>query len=338
MGISLSGGDYQYNRFDAYEEALEENRQAAMSAGESEGKSMMKSSKPAKVTGGKAYTMMGKDGKPLFKEGKDAESPEEMKKKVDKAGKKAKKTGRYLSDEDEKEEGEEEVSTAEGGDGMSEAFMDPTKAKRLGGLSPNMKMNQKSAELQGSEPGSTRQKKQTKATNQMNKTLHSGANMARRNEEINNEETGDTVMEDQMARYSRALGMMGKHYSGPSLEEKKELPDFIKDKVKEKHDKAHEGDDKKSKKDKEECNEGKMASKDYDGDGKVESGKEEYFGSKDKAIKKAMKKEDVSITKEMVVEYLVSEGYASNEVSAEILHTHVSDEFLAQIEEKMISE
>ena len=34
----------------------------------------------------------------------------------------------------------------------------------------------------------------------------------------------------------------------------------------------------------------KMAKKDYDGDGKVESGKDEYFGSRDKAIKKAMGK------------------------------------------------
>jgi len=34
----------------------------------------------------------------------------------------------------------------------------------------------------------------------------------------------------------------------------------------------------------------KMASKDHDGDGKVESGKDEYFGSRDKAIKKAMAK------------------------------------------------
>jgi hypothetical protein len=34
----------------------------------------------------------------------------------------------------------------------------------------------------------------------------------------------------------------------------------------------------------------KKAKKDYDGDGKVESGKDEYFGSKDKAIKKAMGK------------------------------------------------
>ena len=34
----------------------------------------------------------------------------------------------------------------------------------------------------------------------------------------------------------------------------------------------------------------KMASKDHDGDGKIESGKDEYFGSRDKAIKKAMAK------------------------------------------------
>ena len=32
----------------------------------------------------------------------------------------------------------------------------------------------------------------------------------------------------------------------------------------------------------------KMASKDHDGDGKIESGKDEYMGSRDKAIKKAM--------------------------------------------------
>ena len=38
----------------------------------------------------------------------------------------------------------------------------------------------------------------------------------------------------------------------------------------------------------------KKAKKDYDGDGKIESGKAEYFGSKDKAIKKAMKKEAFS--------------------------------------------
>ena len=35
----------------------------------------------------------------------------------------------------------------------------------------------------------------------------------------------------------------------------------------------------------------KMAKKDHDGDGKIETGKEEYFGARDKAIKKAMKED-----------------------------------------------
>ena len=53
---------------------------------------------------------------------------------------------------------------------------------------------------------------------------------------------------------------------------------------------------------------GKKADKDYDGDGKVESSKDEYFGSKDKAIKKAMGKDvkearwwDVDMNEAMVV-------------------------------------
>jgi hypothetical protein len=37
------------------------------------------------------------------------------------------------------------------------------------------------------------------------------------------------------------------------------------------------------------------AAKDYDGDGEVESGKDEYMGSKDKAIKQAMGKKDESL-------------------------------------------
>ena len=36
----------------------------------------------------------------------------------------------------------------------------------------------------------------------------------------------------------------------------------------------------------------KKADKDYDGDGKIESGTDEYMGSRDKAIKKAMGKEE----------------------------------------------
>ena len=41
-----------------------------MTAGESEGKKTMRTAgKPAKVTGGKTHVEMGKDGKPLFREG-----------------------------------------------------------------------------------------------------------------------------------------------------------------------------------------------------------------------------------------------------------------------------
>ena len=40
----------------------------------------------------------------------------------------------------------------------------------------------------------------------------------------------------------------------------------------------------------------KKAAKDYDGDGKIESGTDEYMGSRDKAIKKAMKKEAYTVT------------------------------------------
>ena len=42
----------------------------------------------------------------------------------------------------------------------------------------------------------------------------------------------------------------------------------------------------------------KKAKKDYDGDGKVESGKDEYFGSRDKAIKKAMGKKAKSVNEQ----------------------------------------
>ena len=48
--------------------------------------------------------------------------------------------------------------------------------------------------------------------------------------------------------------------------------------------------------------EAKMANKDHDGDGKVETSTAEYMGSRNKAIKKAMKKEEV----EQVNEYITS--------------------------------
>ena len=173
--------------------------------------------------------------------------------------------------------------------------------------------------------------------------------------------------------------------------------------------------------------EAKKADKDYDGDGKVESSKDEYFGSKDKAIKKAMgkkgtckkckegeddcecddkkdmkeanmmgapsiknikkatstpvkydkkmnlmaptiKKEETEldegscggkgyqmggtvgyqkggevkakkkkVVKEDVISHLIEHGYVNNEVSADILFNHMSDEYLESIEEDIMS-
>ena len=61
----------------------------------------------------------------------------------------------------------------------------------------------------------------------------------------------------------------------------------------------------------------KKAAKDYDGDGKIESGKDEYFGSKDKAIKKAMgkkvKQEAYSNWRDELVEDNLIEVIDSNE-------------------------
>jgi hypothetical protein len=55
--------------------------------------------------------------------------------------------------------------------------------------------------------------------------------------------------------------------------------------------------------------EGKKAKKDYDGDGKVESGKDEYMGSRDKAIKKAMgkKKTTESVIAESIAHYIAED-------------------------------
>ena len=50
------------------------------------------------------------------------------------------------------------------------------------------------------------------------------------------------------------------------------------------------------------ANESKMASHDHDGDGKIESGKDEYMGSRDKAIKKAMKKKTMKEAYKEVLE------------------------------------
>ena len=71
-----------------------------------------------------------------------------------------------------------------------------------------------------------------------------------RQEEQNDVERWQGILDDQMEKSSKELATLG----APTMEEEKK------------------------------------AAKDYDGDGKIESGKDEYFGSKDKAIKKAMGK------------------------------------------------
>ena len=78
----------------------------------------------------------------------------------------------------------------------------------------------------------------------------------------------------------------------------------------------------------------KKAKKDFDGDGKLESPEDEYKGSKDKAIKKAMKKEDVE-----VVERLIESGKFSTEEIANIADLQEADiaDILARLEKKRIS-
>jgi hypothetical protein len=49
----------------------------------------------------------------------------------------------------------------------------------------------------------------------------------------------------------------------------------------------------------------------------------------------SVKKEE-TVTKQDVIEYLVSEGYASNEVSAEVIFTHITDGFLENIEDQIM--
>lgn len=56
------------------------------------------------------------------------------------------------------------------------------------------------------------------------------------------------------------------------------------------------------------------ATKDWDGDGKIESGKQEYFGSKDKAIKAKMKNENYEATDSEVIEELLEHLFDEGEL------------------------
>ena len=69
---------------------------------------------------------------------------------------------------------------------------------------------------------------------------------------------------------------------------------------------------------------GKKADKDYDGDGKVESGTDEYMGSRDKAIKKAMamKKEGFNVKSPVI--FSKPEEKVEETISEEIIEKHAS--------------
>ena len=70
----------------------------------------------------------------------------------------------------------------------------------------------------------------------------------------------------------------------------------------------------------------KKAKKDYDGDGKVETGSQEYLGSRDKAIKKAMKKRSVT-TEDTDQLDEINAGYSTDSggTSQNTIKTVVSD-------------
>ena len=84
-------------------------------------------------------------------------------------------------------------------------------------------------------------------------------------------EEGNAALDKQMETSSQQLATLG----APQMEEETSYVDAY---VKELNKTGSS------------MKEEKKAAKDYDGDGKVESGKDEYFGSKYKAIKKAMGK------------------------------------------------
>lgn len=76
-----------------------------------------------------------------------------------------------------------------------------------------------------------------------------------------------------------------------------------------------------------------LAKKDYDGDGKKESPKEEYAGSKDKAIKTAMKKKTKKIVKESsdITNFIVSISSKNYAHAHKYLRQVVADKIKARI-------
>ena len=167
-----------------------------------------------------------------------------------------------------------------------------------------------------------------------------------------NAEAAIVAEEQKMARYARALGRMGSMYSGQELTEKKDDEPTAERKAA--ADRGYEEKRQKKEGKKGEAHETKEIEKLEDKDlsesdfpmrdamnaagmNNAPRRPKPNMTPKASAGKKTnlAASHDITLTKADVVKYLVDEGYANNEVSAEILHQHVSDEFLANIEEMM---
>jgi len=170
-------------------------------------------------------------------------------------------------------------------------------------------------------------------------------------ETLNNTENALNAMNEaqshRMAMYSRALGVMGAHYTGKPLEEggmpaKMKAPKTTTDKGLKKPSsfvKYEEQD----------------PAEDYIGEGMMPGGGEEEGGAgggAPKKIKAAMIKNVIKkkmgekkaqgmqecIDKNDVCNYLIAEDIADNIVSAEVIFNHLSDDCLAGIESDMLKE
>ena len=138
---------------------------------------------------------------------------------------------------------------------------------------------------------------------------------------------GDGKVESSKAEYFGSKDKAIKKAMGKTVkEEKKELPDFIKKKMKDGHDKEHDKKDEKESKKKDDC----------ECKEEVELEEGSCGGGYQKGGEVKPKKKD-KVVKEDVLEYMLENNLANNVVSAEVLFDHISDEFLETIEEEILT-
>jgi len=311
MGISLSQGPYQYNRFDDYEARI---------------KSLEEKSSYMKKQDEEEADYEDEE------EDKGAGSPAKMAKSVKEEGKKSKKS----SDKDEEESEDEEKKEEK--DSLEEAHLhelnlerlrnaerarQQTKAKKAEKEEKNEKAAARAEVKVGkqavahnvakakAEEKEKQQKDQRKrmskadlsrvpAKNRIEEEAATAENMARRamNKAPNStkEKVQAKVMENhQMDSYVRALGRMGATYD---IHEKEEVAQ-------------------------EQLEESTL------GMGLVTP---VLAGKSPDQQETPEVESETAITKEVVLEFLVNENYATNAVSAEAMFHHMSDDFLLVIE------